>query len=155
MGCTTDQRCILFAYLLLLVQDHHDQPACVMESSYLIKLMEETMGQEIPQQLTYIWTCPWTACLTDKAFILLKTKNILSWDLSPQVSDYQDFSIIRHQIKEMLPYCIVLTPAIPGAQRQFLHPRCYDAISHSNARKTGRWDMFLILLYTHVFQAIT
>jgi len=47
---------------------------------------------------------------------LLKTKTS-SWGHSPQVLDYQDFSIIGRQIKEILPCCIVLTPVMTDHMR--------------------------------------
>jgi len=67
LGCTTNQRNLSFGYLLhLLVPGHQGPLLCLLESSYLKKLMDhKTSGQEKPQWLMYnpYWrpslTCPW------------------------------------------------------------------------------------------------
>ena len=84
---------------------------CCLESLWLKKFVEyETQGQEIPQKLMYryklrpFWTWPWDLPISLMNDFSGKKQNFWYWDYSPQMPDYQDFWIIRHQIKEILLY---------------------------------------------------
>jgi hypothetical protein len=39
----------------------------------------------------FVNTCLRPACFTDEGFFSDEKQNVLSWDYSPQVPDYQDF----------------------------------------------------------------
>jgi hypothetical protein len=65
-------------------------------------------GQEILQQLLYrqywrpFWTCPWDLPVSMMKLFSGKKQNFRSWGYSLHVPDYQDFQIIRCQIKGIL-----------------------------------------------------
>ena len=53
--------------------------------------------------------------------------------------DYQDFSIIGHQIKEILQCCIVLTPVMTGSNEgQFFPFHSNGTVSNSNSNAEQR-----------------
>jgi hypothetical protein len=72
------------------------------------------------------------------------------------VPDYEDFSIIGHQVKEILQCCIVLTPVMTGSNEgQFFHFYSNGTVSNSNPKQGKETDRTcLLLFYNYVFQEI-
>jgi hypothetical protein len=57
------------------------------------------------------------------------------------VLDYKDLSIIGHQLKEILPCCIVLTPVMAGSHDgQFFHLYSNGTVGNSNPEQGKETD---------------
>lgn len=70
-----------------------------------------------------------------KFFFLVTKKNFESWDYSPQVSDYQNFQIIRHQVYRSLQYIyfIYIKPNLLAPN----HLLIWEIITFNTAQKSS------------------